>query len=200
MIVTDIQGCFAIGAFFADVAAPALAGATDVQSFAKSDLYARFRHRVLLYPALFLGPAATLFMLAWPGWESQYLGASFADTAGAPLHAALFGAFLILLAAGAWFGNWLGFKWVLDGARLRLRLLYLSILAATVALVAVRWPAFVHLGSVQAFNENADQLPHIWNDPVFIASFLVLTAYCASPLVVWWIQLRRQIRGGGYSA
>ena len=192
MVVTDIQACFAIGALFADLAAPALASATDAQSFGKSDIYAHSRHRVMLYPALFLGPSATLFMLAWPGWESQYLGAFFVDTAGAPFHAALFGAFLFLLAAGAWFGNWLGFKWVLAGARRRLRLVYLGVLAATVALVAVRWPAFVHLGSVQAFGKNPGDLPYIWRDPVFFVSFLALTLYCVMPLAVWWLRLRSQ--------
>jgi len=193
MIVTDIQACFAIGALYADLAAPLLAATTKPESFAGSDVYARFRHRVLLYPALFLGPSATLFMLAWPGWESQYLGSAFVDTAGSPFHAALFAAFLFLLAAGAWFGNWLGFKWVLAGARRRLRALYLGILAATVALVVLRWPAFVHLGSVQAFDQNPDQLPFIWNDAVFFISFLALTSYCAAPLLVWWIRLRKQV-------
>jgi len=196
MVVTDIQACFAIGALYADLAAPVLASTTDAQSFAKSDAYARFRHRALLYPALFLGPSATLFMLAWPGWESQYLSASFADTAGAPLNGALFGAFLFLLAAGAWFGNWLGFRWVLTGARRRLRVLYLGILAATVALVAVRWSAFVHLGSYQAFSENPRELPYIWSDSVFFVSFLALTSYCAAPLLVWWVRLRKQVAAG----
>jgi len=192
MVVTDIQACFAIGALFADLAAPALANTTDARSFGSSAVYARFRQRVLLYPALFLGPSATLFMLAWPGWESQYLGPAFADTAGAPFRAARFGVFLFLLAAGAWFGNWLGFKWVLSGARRRLRLLYLGILAATLALVAVRWQAFVHLGPVSAFAANPAQLPFIWNDSVFFVSFLALTSYCAAPLLVWWIRLRKQ--------
>jgi hypothetical protein len=192
MVVTDIQACFAIGALYADLAAPVLTSTTDVRSFARSDIYARFRQRALIYPALFLGPSATLFMLAWPGWESQYLSLAFADTDGAPLHAALFAAFLFLLAAAAWFGNWLGFRWVLAGARRRLRLLTLGILAATVALVAVRWQAFLHLGSVQAFGENPAHLPFIWSDSVFFVSFLALTAYCAAPLLVWWVRLRQQ--------
>ena len=194
MIVTDIQACFAIGALYADLAAPLLAATTKPESFAGSDVYARFRHRVLLYPALFLGPSATLFMLAWPGWESQYLNPAFANAADSPFHAALFGAFLFLLAAGAWFGNWLGFRWVLSGARRRLRVLYVGILAATVALVAVRWPALVHLGSVSAFDQDPAALPFIWNDSVFFVSLLALTSYCAAPLLIWWARLPKQAR------
>jgi hypothetical protein len=192
MVITDIQACFVVGACIADLSAPALASAPEAQSFGGSDVYARSRHRAFLYPALFLGPSATLFMLAWPGWESQYLHPSFVETEGAPFQAALFGAFLFLLAAAAWFGNWIGFKWVLAGARRRLRLLYLGVLAATVALVVVRWPAFVRLGSVQAFKENPGDLPYIWSDPVFFVSFLALTLYCAVPLAVWWLRLRRE--------
>jgi hypothetical protein len=172
------------------VAAPLLT--TDAPETAQ-DRYRQFRQRVLLYPALFLGPSATLFMLAWPGWESQYLSTAFSDTAGAPLHAALFAGFLLLLAAGAWFGNWLGFRWVRAGARKRLRALYLAVLAATLALVAVRWQAFVHLGSTEDFARDPSRLPFIWNDSVFFISFLALTSYCAAPLVFWWGRLRKQV-------
>lgn len=172
------------------MAAPLLT--TDAPETAQ-DRYRQFRQRVLLYPALFLGPSATLFMLAWPGWESQYLSTAFSDTAGAPLHAALFAGFLLLLAAGAWFGNWLGFRWVRAGARKRLRALYLAVLAATLALVAVRWQAFVHLGSTEDFARDPSRLPFIWNDSVFFISFLALTSYCAAPLVFWWGRLRKQV-------
>ena len=82
MVVTDIQACFVVGACIADLSAPALASAPEAQSFGGGDVYARSRHRAFLYPALFLGPSATLFMLAWPGWESQYLHASFVETEG----------------------------------------------------------------------------------------------------------------------
>ena len=139
MIVTDIQVCFAAGALFADIAAPAIAATTDAASFRQSAIYQRLRFRALLYPALFLGPSATLFMLAWPGWESQYLGEAFVATAGTPWHAALFAAFLLLLAAGAWFGTWLGFKWVLEGARRRLRVVYSTVIAQP--LLSWCWPA-----------------------------------------------------------
>ena len=191
MVVTDIQACFAIGAMCADLAAPLLTSASADEA---RTLYGKLRHQVLLYPALFLGPSATLFMLAWPGWESQYLGAAFSDTAAAPLNAALFALFLFLLAVGAWFGVWLGFRWVLAGARRRLRMLYLGVLAATLALVALRWPAFIRLGSVQDFVQNPSRLPFIWNDRVFFVSFVGLTTYCGVPLVVWGARLRRQVK------
>lgn len=43
---------------------------------------------------------------------------------------------------------------MLAGARRRLRLLYLGVLAATVALVVVRWPAFVRLGFERLSSAN----------------------------------------------
>jgi hypothetical protein len=193
MIVTDIQACFAAGALFADIAAPAITATTDVASFRQSLIYERLLRRVLLYPALFLGPSATLFMLAWPSWESQYLGEAFVATAGAPWHAALFAAFLLLLAAGAWFGTWLGFKWVLEGARRRLRVLYSTVIAATVVLVFGRWPAPVRLGSYRDFAANADLLPYVWQDGTFFVSFCALTLYCAVPLLVLAILARKEV-------
>lgn len=193
MVVTDIQVCFAIGAFFADVASPLVAGDLPRSALADHPVYVRAQRRALLYPGLVLGPSATLFMLAWPGWETQYVTGAFERTAGAPGHAALFAAFLLLLTAAAWFGNWLGFRWALGGARLRLRVVYLSLVAATVALVGVRWPAFVHLGSYEAFARDPGAMQLIWQDPVFFASLGALTLYCAAPLVVWLVSWKRQL-------
>lgn len=71
MIVTDIQACFAIGAFYADVASPLLEADRPRSALSDHPVYVQAQRRALLYPGLVLGPSATLFMLAWPGWESQ---------------------------------------------------------------------------------------------------------------------------------
>jgi hypothetical protein len=194
MIVTDIQACFAAGALFADLAAPAIVASTDATTFNRSAIYARLRQRMLLYPAVFLGPSATLFMLAWPGWETQYLGESFVATAGKVWNAALFGTFLLLLTVGAWFGNWVGFRWVLAGARTRLRLLYTLILLLTVVLLFARWPAPVRLGSYLDFVGRPERLPYVWEDGTFFLSFCTLTLYCAIPLAVFGLLAYRESR------
>ena len=191
MVVTDIQVCFSAGALFADLAAPAILASTNASSFLESPIYARLRRRLLMYPALFLGPSATLFMLSWPGWESQYLGQAFVATGGSPWNASLFTLFLLLLVLGAWFGNWLGFEWVLAGARTRLRAVYGSVLAGTVVLVFARWPTPVRLGSYADFARDSDALPYIWQDTTFFVSLCVLTAYCTVPLgVLAWLAYR----------
>jgi hypothetical protein len=191
MVVTDIQVCFSVGALFADLTAPAIVAGTGPAPFAESPIYARLRQRILMYPALFLGPSATLFMLSWPGWESQYVGEAFVATGGSPWNALLFALFLLLLALGAWFGNWLGFAWVLAGARTRLRAVYGSVLLATVILVFARWPAPVRLGAYADFARAPDALPYIWQDTTFFVSLCVLTAYCAVPLgALGWLAYR----------
>jgi len=200
MVVTDIQFCFAMGACFADLGAAGITKATTAADFPQSDLYARYRSRALSYPCLFLGPAATMFMLAWPGWETQYVAAAFQHTAGAPFNAALYGAFLLLLGLGAWFGTWLGFRWVLAGGRGRLRAVYLAVLAATIALVAVRGQAFVHLGTYEEFARDPSAMPYIWQDGTFFTSFWILSAYSAAPLLVWLIQIRKQQPGAAPDA
>lgn len=191
MVVTDIQVCFVFGALCADLAAPAILAGGGSTSVGDSPLYARLRRRLLLYPALFLGPSATLFMLSWPAWESQYVGEAFAATGGSPWNALLFALFLFLLTVGAWFGHRLGWTWVLAGARTRLRLVYGTVLAVTAALVLVRWRAFVHLGSYVDFVRSPEALPHIWQDATFFISFCVLTTYCTVPLAVLaWLAWR----------
>jgi len=195
MVVTDIQICFAAGALFADLAAPAILASTNASSFRESPIYTRFRHRLLTYPALVLGPSATLLMLSWPGWESQYLGSAFTATDGSPGNASLFALFLLLLALGSWFGNWLGFKWVLAGARTRLRAVYGSVLVGTIVLLLGRWPAPVRLGSYVDFARDADALPFIWQDTSFFVALCALTAYCAVPLgVIGWQAYRESAR------
>lgn len=201
MVVTDIQVCFALGAICADLAAPAIRANASAASFEQSPIYARLRQRLLLYPALFLGPAATLFMLSWPGWESQYLAETFAKTGGSPWNALPFALFLVMLTLGAWFGNWLGFKWVLAGARTRLRVVYGSSLLVTVPIVLLRWRAVVHLGSYEDFVRDPEALPHIWQDSTFLVWFCVLSAYCALPIaVLGWMALREHRAQGVGSA
>jgi hypothetical protein len=192
MVVTDIQICFSVGALFADLAAPAILANTSASSFRESPIYARLRRRILMYPALVLGPSATLFMLSWPGWESQYLGQAFEATDSSPWHASLFALFLFLLVVAAWFGNRLGFAWVLAGARARLRAVYGSVLVGTIILVLARWPALVRLGAYADFARDAEALPYIWQDTTFFVWLCVLTAYCAVPLGVLGWQAYRE--------
>jgi hypothetical protein len=198
VVVTDIQACFAIGAFYADVASPLVGADQPPSALAGHPVYVQAQRRALLYPGLVLGPSATLFMLAWPGWESQYVSSAFERTAGAPAHAAFYAAFLLLLTAAAWFGNWLGFRWALGGARLRLRVVYLAVVAATIALVLARWPAPIRLGSYEAFVRDPSSMQLIWQDRVFFANFWALTIYCAAPLVVWLASWKRQLALRGH--
>ena len=111
-----------------------------------------------------------------------------------PGHASLFALFLLALAGGAWFGNRLGFSWVLTGARTRLRVIYGVVLALTIVLLFARWPAPVRLGSYADFAHDASALPYIWQDATFFVSFCVLTAYCGIPLAVLaWLAHRESV-------
>jgi hypothetical protein len=194
VIPTDVQVAFIAGAFFADVGAKAIEAARKHSAEQLGLLYSRYRFRALAYPSIFVGPAATAFMLGWPAWESQYWSPKFEATTGNLLNASYFGIFLLLLFAGAWFGNWLGFKWILSGARRRLRIFYVSVLFLTLGLVLVQWPAPIRLGSYVAFESNPNDLPYIWQDRSFFFSFWLITAYCVFPLVIWFIQVSRSVK------
>ncbi len=194
VIPTDIQVAFVTGAFLADVGAKAIEAAEKHSVEQLGMLYSGYRFRALAYPSVFVGPAATTFMLGWPAWESQYWSSRFEATTENPFNASYFGIFLLLLFVGGWFGNWLGFKWILSGARRRLRILYVSVLLLTLGLVLVRWPAPIRLGSYAAFESNPNNLPYIWQNWNFFFSFWMITAYCALPLVIWFIQIRRSVK------
>jgi len=194
VVPTDIQVSFITGAFLADLGAPVIAAAARESHERLDALYDRYRLRALAYPALFVGPAATVFMLGWPAWETQYWSARFEATQGAPLNAGLYGGFLFLLFIGGWLGNWLGFRWVLAGARRRLRGLYLGVLAATAALVAWHWPAPIRLGSHAEFARDPSAMPYVWQDSSFFVSFCWILAYTALPLAIWSVHIWRSRR------
>lgn len=199
VVPTDIQVSFITGAFLADLGAPVIAAASRESRERLGVLYGQYQLRALAYPALFVGPAATVFMLGWPAWETQYWSARFEATQGAPLNAGLYGAFLLLLFVGGWLGNWLGFRWVLAGARRRLRGLYLSVLAVTMAGFLGHWPAPIRLGSHAEFVRDPSAMPYVWQDPAFFASFCGILIYTALPLGIWcmriWQGRRRLGRG-----
>lgn len=194
VVPTDVQVAFVVGAFFADIGAKLIDAAEGHSVEYLRALYARFRFRALAYPSVFVAPAATTFMLAWPVWETQYWSAGFEATGGNILSAGSFGIFLLLMFGAGWFGNWLGFRWVLCGARKRLRILYVSIVVLTSGLVMVQWPAPIRLGSYAAFQSDPGAMPYIWQNRDFFVSFCALTLYCALPLVIWYIRIRRSVK------
>ena len=194
VIPTDVQVSFLAAAFFADLGADAIDAAAKRSTAEREALYSQFRFRALAYPALFVGPSATVFLLGWPAWESQYWSARFEATAANPINGVLYGFFLVSLFLGGWFGNWLGFRWVLSGARKRLRMLSMGILLLTVAIVCIQWPAPIRLGTYNGFLLDPSVLPYIWQDRTFFVGFWAITAYCAVPLVAWYFQIRQSVR------
>ena len=192
VIPTDIQVAFCAAAFFADVGAQCIEAARKHSEERLAALYGRFRLRALAYASVFVGSAATVFVLGWPGWEAQYWSPVFETTRGNPVYASYYGVFLAALFVGAWAGNWLGFRWVLAGARKRLRALYASILVLTGGLFIGRWPAPVRLGSYAGFNDDPSGLPYVWEDRPFFVTFWVMLFMCIVPVVIWYIQVRRE--------
>jgi hypothetical protein len=194
VIPTDVQVSFLAAAFFADLGADVIEAAAKHSTAEGEVLYSKYRIRALAYPALFVGPSATVFLLGWPAWESQYWSARFEATTGNPFNGTLYALFLVSLFLGGWFGNWLGFRWVLSGARKRLRVLSLGILLLTIAIVWVQWPAPIRLGTYDDFHRDPSGLPYIWQDRTFFVGFWVITAYCVVPLVVWYLRIRQSVK------
>jgi len=185
VIPTDVQVTFIVAAVLADLGAKQIYAAKAVSEERLTSLYGRYKFRAVSYPGLFLGPGATAFMLGWPAWESQYWSPVFELTANQPAYAMYYALFLFLLFAGAWFGTWLGFKWVIEGKRKTLRILYTSVLLLTLGIYFWQWPAPVRLGSYKAFHTNPDDLPYIWQNRGFFISFCLILVYTTIPLIIW---------------
>jgi hypothetical protein len=202
VVLTDIQIAFAAGALFADAGAPVIEAAQKASEAALAKLYSSYMLRSLIYAGVFLGPVATISLLAYPAWETQYLSGIFDntvaynDTVNFPLNAYPYGIFLAVVFVAGWFGNWLGFKWVLAGARKKLRVLYLVIVAITFAVVWLRYPAPNQVCDYAHFIADPFALPcrnYLTNKPFFY-NFLVLLTLAGLPLVIGFIQVRLSVK------
>jgi hypothetical protein len=194
VVLTDIQIAFAAGALFADAGAPVIEAARKESEASLCKVYCRYMLRSLIYAAVFIGPVATMSLLAYPGWESQYISPIFDDMAGNPLNASIYGIFLMFVFGGGWFGNWLGFRWVLSGLRIRLRLFYVSLVAATFVVMWARYPAPVRVGSYAQFVRAPSSLTWWTSDATFFTAFLIFLAVAGLPLVIGFVQVRRSVK------
>jgi hypothetical protein len=194
VVLTDIQIAFAAGALFADAGAPVIQAAKAHSEASLCKVYCRYMLRSLIYAAVFIGPVATMSLLAYPAWESQYLSSIFDNMAGNPLNASYYGVFLMVVFGGGWFGNWLGFRWVLAGLRTRLRILYLSLIAVTFAVMWGRYPAPVRVGSYEQYVRDPYSLTYWTDDPTFFTAFLIFLAVAGLPLIIGFVQVRRSVK------
>ena len=193
VVPTDIQFSFIAAAALADLGAKYIE-TEEKKSPEKSRLaYCKYRLRALIFPIIFLVPAAMISLLAWPSWETQYWSIHAEQVVGSATNATIFGVFLILLPLAALLGNWLGFRWVLSKKLWLLRLVYIGVLVVTAGIVAIQWPGPIRLGSYAQFHSDPTVLPFIWQDSAFFITFIVLLAFCIAPLVFFFILVRREV-------
>ncbi len=194
VVLTDIQIAFAAGALFADAGAPIILAARRDSEASLCKVYCRYMLRALVYAAVFIGPVATASLLAYPGWESQYLSPIFDHMAGNPINSSYYGVFLMAVFGGGWLGNWLGFRWVLCNKRRLLRILYLSVVAVTFAVMFARYPAPVRVGSYEQYVRDPSSLTFFTDDATFFTSFLIFLAVAGLPLIIGFVHIRLAAR------
>ena len=66
VVLTDIQIAFAAGALFADAGAPVIEAARRESESKLAKIYSSYMLRSLIYAGVFLGPVATISLLAYP--------------------------------------------------------------------------------------------------------------------------------------
>ncbi len=194
VVLTDVQIAFAAGALFADAGAPVIEAARKHSEASLLKVYCRYMWRSLVYATFFLGPGATILLLAYPAWETQYISAVFDNMTGHPVNAAYYGLFLMGLFAGGWFGNWLGFKWVLAGKRKQLRIFYTVLVAISFGIFWARYPAPARIGTYAEFKRDPNALPYFTEDKTFFYCFLVLVVLTGLPLVIGFIKARMEVK------
>jgi hypothetical protein len=196
VVLTDIQIAFAAGALFVDAAAPVIEAARERGEAALAKVYSRYMLRSLIYTGVFLGPVATISLLAYPAWETQYLSGVFDNMTNHPVNASYFGVFLMVVFAAAWFGNWLGFKCVLGGKRKQLRIFYIVLIVITFIVMWARYPAPVVVGTYAQYAAGANVPPMRWwtEDRAFFTCFIVLLLLAGLPLVYFFIRSRMEVK------
>jgi hypothetical protein len=194
VVLTDIQIAFATGALFADAGAKVIEASRRDSEAALANVYGSYMLRSLAYSGIFLGPVATVSLLAYPAWETQYISPIFDQMLGNPGNAGYYGAFLAVVFGAAWFGNWLGFRWVLAGFRKRLRVTYLVLIALTFAVVWARYPAPVRVGTYAEFVANPNALPLYTEDPTFFRAFIILLVLAGLPILIGFLQIRKSVK------
>jgi uncharacterized membrane protein len=194
VVLTDIQIAFAAGALFVDAAAPVIEAARERGEAALAKVYNRYMLRSLIYTGVFLGPVATISLLAYPAWETQYLSGVFDNMENHPVNASYYGVFLMVVFAAAWFGNWLGFKWVLSGRRKQLRIFYIVLVAVTFAVMWARYPAPVLVGTYDQYVNNRAAMRYWTEDRTFFITFIVLLLLAGVPLVVGFVKSRMEVK------
>ena len=199
VVPTDVQITFVVATIFTDLGKRYILAEHEKSPELSYAAYAKFRLRALLFPTLFVGPAAMTFMLAWPAWETQYWSVRMDQTLGNGQTALVAGIFLAALVLAALLGNWFGFRCVVMGRKWLLRMVYLTVLAVTAFIVFVQWPAPVRLGTVSQFRSDPTSLPFIWQDNTFFTMFVGLSIYCALPLIVLFFRIRRESALASYS-
>lgn len=95
VIPTDIQFSFVAAAIFTDLGKRYILFEHKKSPECSRVAYSKFRLRALIFPILFVIPAAIIFLLAWPGWESQYWSLHIEQTLGNALDASVIGLFFL---------------------------------------------------------------------------------------------------------
>jgi hypothetical protein len=75
VVPTDIQFSFVAAAVFTDLGRRCILAECQKSPECSHVAYGKFRLRAFIFPIIFLGPAAIVSLLAWPGWETQYWSA-----------------------------------------------------------------------------------------------------------------------------
>lgn len=192
VVPTDVQFSFIAAAFFADVGSNYILGEYRESPERFRAAKSRYQLRALLFPTLFVAPAAMTFMLAWPGWETQYWAERAEQTLNSGTNGLIAGVFLAAMVLAAILGNWFGFRCVVRRQVGLLRLVYLAVLSATVFILLVQWPAPVRLGTVTQFRSDPASLPFIWENGHFFTMLVALSIYCAVPVIVFYVLTRRE--------
>ncbi len=194
VIPTDIQVAFITGAFFVDMGRKYIEAEHRASPERSRLAYCRFRLWAVLYAALCLAPVVVIFFSAWPAWESQYWTGYAEQLLGNGFYSFFAGLFLFLLVGAGFLGSRLSFNWVIQGRGRLVRPVYLTVLAITIVIYLIQWPAPIRLGSVAQFRADPYSLPFIWQNSQFFSMFMALLTYCAIPVVVAFFYLRQEER------
>ncbi len=165
MVQIDIPAAFVASQLMLDVGRDAITAQAAAAPGRPSPLYYRFLTRALLFAGLVIAPAGIYLLAGWPGWEQQYWSKRAEQVIYEPANALIPALFVLAIVAAGWMGHVLGYRWLVRGKAKYLRPTYLAILALVTAIVLVRYPAFLLVGTYDQFQHDRGAMGSVFANP-----------------------------------
>ncbi len=195
MVQIDIPAAFIASQLFLDLGSKVVLKEQEHSSEPKPRVYYRYLARAVFFAGFVIAPAGIYLLAGWPGWEQLYWTARVENVIFEWVNALLPALFVMAIVGAAYLGHCLGYRWLVAGQIRRMRITYLSLLAAVVALVLFNYPAFLLCGTYEQYRGARDTMEYVWNNPHdFTIGWAIIMLYFSIAFIYVIAAIRREVK------